>query len=101
MATRAKVIKQIGDQFYVCYNHHDGYPSHLKEALNLFYSDEEKANELMKGGDWSFIDKLDGKVDYYNDDPVTKFNTLRDSMRVDMGVEYTYIYLYGHWYGIA
>lgn len=46
----------------------DGYPSHAKEILNKYYADLASAEELIQGGNISFIGK------YYSPNPLGLHN---------------------------
>ena len=70
MATRALIGYLDEDRNFTCtYNHYDGYPEHLGKALNDFYNNDEKAEEISNEGYISYVNPEDGSLDQKHNEP--------------------------------
>ena len=127
MATRSIIAKlekgtnNTDDTILAIYCHHDGYLNHNGVILNEHYQDESKIDELLAGGDLSFLgcnigEKLDfddiesfrenEQCSFYHRDRNEAKQTARQLADKDELIKHSsdswadYIYLYenGKWY---
>ena len=76
MSTNCSITVKVNDEkFYSVYCHFDGYPSHTFKILSNYYNSQEKAEDLVKMGDISFIDKsIECPYGHYFDNPVKGYS---------------------------
>ena len=126
MATRSvisKIDKKASNgEITAVYCHSDGYLKHTGKILNEHYNSEDKVDELLSYGDASIIMENIGEKLDFNDyktfaekkqcrfymrdrgeknKEVTKLKNEDELLEYgfsNMGVEYIYMYAYGHWY---
>jgi hypothetical protein len=74
MATRALVGYLENGVLTSTYNHYDGYPENLGQALNKFYNTSEKAKEIANRGYISYVDPETGEIEAVNQDTPDKLD---------------------------
>ena len=123
MSTRCRIaIKEENGTYRSIYCHNDGYPSHVGEILETYYTDANKIEKLMDLGDLSSLgaslefkdpDEFyknpkayalnDGTIDYNrwrNEGTHAEHSENIDDLRdlaMDNDAEYLYIYDNGKW----
>lgn len=110
MATRSTIsVKTPEGHFLQVYCHRDGYPQHQMPILTEHYNTLEKALELVKGGDMSYLapdpskpeghsydTPVKGHVVYYGRDRgETGTEPVKSSTHVGRNVYYYYWFIDG------
>lgn len=104
MATRAHVFRfSSPNTIEVAYNHSDGYPDGLGDALKTHYNDNTEVADLIGGGNWSYMDDESGDVSYYNEKPTVLQDDNMDELLfklsdVVQGGDYAYMWDGEKWF---
>ena len=70
MSTRSRIGMYIGNNTTISvYEHYDGYLKGVGAILKLYYSDADKIEELISGGDLSSISKFIGEKHDFDNRP--------------------------------
>tara|TARA_R100000231_G_C5310219_1_gene160210 strand:- start:126 stop:572 length:447 start_codon:yes stop_codon:yes gene_type:complete len=108
MSTRSRIAIQKEDGGVASiYCHFDGYINGVGKTLKKHYNDEEKATNLIEGGDISVLKNSTDTTVYYKDrgddwDTIKpqvhrSLNGLMASLRGDIFIEFVYLYADGKW----
>ena len=69
MATRAQVARFSGPtEIETIYNHYDGYPDHLGQALKDHFNNQDAVIDLMDGGNLRYIDPETGEPEHFKNE---------------------------------
>jgi hypothetical protein len=86
------------------YCHYDGHPSSVGKILFKHYTTEQLVDELIKGGDMSFLGNTPDTTAYYSlrgeDAPFIEYNSVEDfaNEAYSRMAEYIYIFEFGLWF---
>ena len=107
MATRSVIATLDENGIKAIYCHNDGYLSNNGKILDQHYTDEDKVNELLAGGDISSLkDTIEDTIFYMRDrgeiyKEATKLHTeivLLKYAFEECDAEVVYMFAYGSWY---
>ncbi len=92
MSTRSTIaIQLLNGSFLQAYCHFDGYIKHNGFNLNNYFETQEKALELVRGGNIRTINA--DEVEYYGEEP----STARTIDEIDEQ-EYMYVFQNNEWF---
>ena len=112
MSTRSNISVKVGNEYRTVYCHFDGYLSGVGETLLNHYNSQELAEELVKEGDMSCLDKecscpeghsfnnkIDGYTVYYGRDRGETEMEYSVSEEIPLrSQEYLYLFEDGKWF---
>lgn len=112
MATRSNISVKVGNEYRTVYCHWDGYLKGVGEMLLNHYNSQELAEELVKEGSMSYLEKkcscpdghsyetpINGYTVYYGRDrgeTETEYKVSEERPRVNE--EYLYVFEDGKWF---